>query len=417
MEDLIQEFEEKLGWGDSRNWSRYDFEKLSELIAAETKTTLSVSTLMRVFGKVEYRSRPSLTTLNTLAHFLGYGDWRDFSARADSVGSDSVYPGSVLPDSDFPDSSGPDSPRPRKALFKPYILILGGVLILSLFAYFLFREQPSYRSEDFAFSSRKVLTVGVPNSVVFDIDATKARPGDSVYISQDWDISRKVPVNRNDKYHSSIYYYPGYFKAKLLVGSQVVKEHSICIMTEGWLGLIENTREGEPFYLKNIRDPETGIVSVKDSVEKGQSLATSLYNIREFENMFADSFVFETEVKGSSTHICERLHIFLLAEDDVLVVPLVKKGCTGDLQIYAFGHTENSRNADLAGFGVDPGHWNKVRIEMKSGMLKIQINEKEVYTKNMQVKPAGLSGVLFRFSGGGVVKNTVFQSGENRVKL
>ncbi|MBX2953557.1 MAG: hypothetical protein KF870_13695 [Leadbetterella sp.] len=395
MEELIQELEEKLGWGDSRHWSRYDFERLSERIMAETKTALSVSTLMRVFGKVEYRSRPSVTTLNTLAQFLGYTDWRNFSARHDSAEL-------VLP------------ARPRKARLW-YLLLLGGALISILL--FLSGKETLYRSEDFSFSSRKVLTTGVPNSVVFDYDASRAGAGDSVYISQDWDISRKIPVSRKDKHHSSIYYFPGYFKAKLLVGSQVVKEHSICIMTDGWLGLIENTQKGEPFYLKDIRDPETGVVSVKDSMENGQPLPASLYNVREFKGILSDDFVFETEVKGSSTGICERLNLFLLAEDDILTIPLVKKGCTGDLQIYAFGHTENSRNTDLTGFGVDPRQWNKVRIAINSGKLKILINQKEVYTKDMQVKPATISGVLFRFSGGGAVRNTLFESGRNRVEL
>lgn len=393
MEDLIQEFEEKLGWGDSRNWSRYDFEKLSELIAGETKTTLSVSTLMRIFGKVEYRSKPSLTTLNTLVQFLGYKDWRTFSGRNNA-----------------------EPPR-KAALFKPYLLVLSGGLICSLFFYFLLRKDTSYRSEDFSFSSRKILTMGVPNSVVFDFDATRARPEDSVYISQDWDISRKVPVNRNDKHHSSLYYFPGYFRAKLLVGSQVVKEHSISIMTDGWLGMIENTPESEPHYFMDIRDLKTGIVSIKDSVQNGQSLPTSLYNVREFKNISSDNFIFETEVTGRSSGVCQRLNIFILAEDDVLAMPLVKKGCTGDLAVYAFGYAENSKNADLTGFGVDPGDWNKVRIELQNGKLSIHINQKEIYQKDLRVKPAGISGVLFRFSGGGAVKNTFFQSGEERVEL
>lgn len=393
MEELIRKFEEKLGWGDSRCWGRYDFEKLSELIAAETKTTLSVSTLMRVFGKVEYRSRPSVTTLNTLVQFLGYKDWRSFSAWREP------------------------EPPPKATLLKPYLLVLGGGIICSLFFYFLSGKDTLYSSEGFSFSSRKVLTTGVPNSVVFDFDATKARPGDSVYISQDWDIRRKVPVNRNDKHHSSIYYFPGYFKAKLLVGSQVVKEHSICIMTDGWLGLAENNPEGEPHYFADIRDPETGIVYVKDSVQNGRSLQTSLYNVREFKNINSGDFLFETEIMGSSSDICQRMGIIILAEDDVLLLPLVKKGCTGDLEVYAFGYAENSKNTDLTGFGVEPEEWNKVRIELKDGKLGIRINQKEIYTRALRVKPAGISGVVFRFSGGGAVKNTFFESVENRVAL
>jgi hypothetical protein len=69
-----------LNWGDSARWSNYDFEKLAGLIADKTGVQLSVSTLKRVWGKVSYNNAPSVTTLNTLVQFLGYGDWRGYTS-------------------------------------------------------------------------------------------------------------------------------------------------------------------------------------------------------------------------------------------------------------------------------------------------------------------------------------------------
>src|SRR5580698_9703880 len=74
-------FEEKTGWGNSDTWTNQDFLQLSELIRDETGITISHVTLKRVWGKVKYDSLPNTHTLNTLAQFLGYDNWRDLAAK------------------------------------------------------------------------------------------------------------------------------------------------------------------------------------------------------------------------------------------------------------------------------------------------------------------------------------------------
>src|ERR1700761_3956225 len=84
-ENLIRQvkkmFEEKTGWGNSDTWTNQDFLQLSELIRDETGVTLSHVTLKRVWGKVKYESLPNTHTLNTLAQYLGYDNWRDLAAK------------------------------------------------------------------------------------------------------------------------------------------------------------------------------------------------------------------------------------------------------------------------------------------------------------------------------------------------
>jgi hypothetical protein len=82
QEDYIEKcrrlIEEKLAWGSSEHWQNQDYEQLSERIFEVTNTTLSISTLKRVWGKVQYKSTPNLSTLNALAQFAGYENWRSF---------------------------------------------------------------------------------------------------------------------------------------------------------------------------------------------------------------------------------------------------------------------------------------------------------------------------------------------------
>lgn len=74
-------FEEKTGWGNSDLWRNQDFLELSDLIFGQTGTALSHVTLKRIWGKVRYESLPHTSTLNTLARFLGYQNWREFCVR------------------------------------------------------------------------------------------------------------------------------------------------------------------------------------------------------------------------------------------------------------------------------------------------------------------------------------------------
>ena len=75
------EVEKNLQWGISEDWKDYDFDQLSNLIFDKTDVRLSVSTLKRVWGKVRYESSPNTATLNALARYLGYGDWRDYQHK------------------------------------------------------------------------------------------------------------------------------------------------------------------------------------------------------------------------------------------------------------------------------------------------------------------------------------------------
>ena len=70
--------EKELGWGDAKDWSTRDFEALSGRIMEKTHVQLSVVTLKRVWGRIRYESKPTITTLDTLTQYIGFENWRAF---------------------------------------------------------------------------------------------------------------------------------------------------------------------------------------------------------------------------------------------------------------------------------------------------------------------------------------------------
>lgn len=56
-----------------------EFKRLSDDIVVRLSVSMSVSTLMRVWGYVASGTRPNASTLNTLARYAGYRDFKQFA--------------------------------------------------------------------------------------------------------------------------------------------------------------------------------------------------------------------------------------------------------------------------------------------------------------------------------------------------
>jgi hypothetical protein len=409
--DLKAQLENHLGWGSSEFWSNYDFEQLSERIAQQTGVSLSVSTLKRILGKVDYKSSPSPTTLNTLAQFLKYANWRDFQLRTTQT-------------SETPVEHTISLPRTRKTKRLNQGLALASVFLLGLIVFLLLRKTP-YNPADFRFTSNTVLTRGLPNSVVFNFDVSKAYDDDSVFISQSWDIRRKELVDKNDHHHSAIYYYPGFYRAKLMVGGQVLKEHDLQINTDGWLGLVEADWGKEPLYFQPSEIVDDQMVHVTDEmlrrhgIKRGPAAPkTILVNQQVSQGIKTDQFDFSTEVKSLSDSMasgCQRVDVVLHAKNDLLVVPLVEPGCTGDIYLAAYGYYASSRKANLSGFGCHPSQWTRLQVSCQSGLMTFYVNQKRVYQVRIKNRSAEIIGVQVRFTGPGAVRNTSVQSATKKM--
>src|SRR6185503_15402950 len=120
----LKQIEALFNRGASDNWTTYDFEKLSEAIFDRTQVRLSVTTLKRIWGKLKYDSAPTLTTLNTLAQFAGFIDWRDLKQNEDRP-------------AEGPEVNRVTPPRPQRKS-KRLGITLAGAMVLLAGVYFMF---------------------------------------------------------------------------------------------------------------------------------------------------------------------------------------------------------------------------------------------------------------------------------------
>ncbi|MDJ1472246.1 hypothetical protein [Xanthocytophaga flava] len=409
--------EEKTGWGNSESWKNQDFTELSEKIYEETKINLSPTTLKRVWGKVKYESLPNLSTLNTLASFVGYENWREFKLKSiqEEQPRITVPQTEVVSQQINPPKTEPRFQTKSIGVFSLILLLAGaGWLTIQTFSKADIKKE-SQSSTPFSFTSKPV-TKGIPNSVVFTYDATAATT-DSVFIQQSWDPKRRVQVPKNKHQYTSIYYYPGFFKAKLVVGDRIVKEHDLLIPSDGWIVAVQ--QEPVPVYFSEQETRKNGTlglspvqIEAKHIPMQPQPPFVIFRNVRDFKGILNDNFIFETEVKSNynqGSAICQFSQIMLLLENDMMSIPLSNLGCVSDLNMSVGDKFMEGKTTDLSGFGSDMSHWTKVRVESRNKKVQFFINGKKALETSFSNAATRIVGIHYGFQGTGSIRYTKLQ--------
>lgn len=399
-----QLIEQTLNWGDSNIWGNSDFEQLSKQIFEKTKVQLSISTLKRIWGKVRYESFPTAATLNALARFLDYTSWRDFRQHHQVNG---VIEQPAAPIVTGQETIITSSKNPYK-----YIWLIGSFLLVlgSLYFISMKRKKPIDLS-GVKFSSKKV-SDGLPNSVVFQYDASVFN-SDSVFIQQSWDPRRRERVPGNGKQYTSIYYHPGYFLAKLIVDNQIKKESTVFIKTKGWIGIVDHFPV--PIYLSPGEIKGQGYMGISGDIMQ-QKLGVSVFNntwvkfsnVREFPGIRADDFMLECTLRNTSTagqSVCSKADLTILGAGAAIIIPIVNKGCIADIGILTGYNWISGKDHDLSAFGCDFTQFQNLKCSVKNHRLKISLNNKQIMDVEQKHSIGRVVGIRFEFEGPGQVKH------------
>ena len=396
--------ESSLSWGDPASWSNEDFDDLSERIFQKTAVRLSVSTLKRIWGKVKYDHSPTTATLNAIARFAGFDGWRHFQQQNPGVAP--AAPASIpLPQS---------APRRRhRGILAP--LIIGTTALAALLSLLSARfihitgQTPALRFESRSTSD------DLPNSVVFDYDATPLHPKD-VMIQQNWDIRRREKVNPNGDKHTSIYYYPGYFMAKLVVDGEIRKESEVFITTKGWKGIVGHNPL--PIYLspEESKDDSGHLgITARALAEKTGSMVfsdtwTTFANVRAFPDLSGEHFTFSTTLRNTSTVeqcLCRNVRITILGKQSAIIIPLSDKGCIASLNVLTGFNALSGKDHYLSAFGCDFNNWQHIVCTEDNHLLTIIVNGRQALTVPNALPIGDIVGVRILFEGTGAIREAV----------
>lgn len=404
IQRLVEQIEQQLGWGSGEDWSNKDFEALSEQIFEKTKKRLSVTTLKRIWGRAEMVANPSLATLDILSEFVGEKNWREYTKRS------------------YPKTSALQSKNVKKRLKQ------GALVVIAISVAALIRSYTTSSNEGleetsimdtslFAFEGR-VVSTGLPNSVVFSYDASSADADAEIQIQQDWDDRKRIKVSKEDSIATCIYYRPGFFKSKLVVNKSIVREDDIFITSDGWLGIIN--KDSVPIYLGKdeiVKDNEIGIdvttLSDYNIDPKITGTTTSLYFIDDFSEMYTNDFNVSLEVKNAMDKAlggCQEIEIYMLYDGGAIGIPLARKGCISKLNLMAFDQYINGKKNDLSSFGVGFESYEKLVFGTENGLLRIWVNDALAYELPVDYPARAIKGISVHFTGVGSVRSAILKN-------
>jgi len=252
----------------------------------------------------------------------------------------------------------------------------------------------------------------LPNSVIFNYDASVFK-SDSVYIQQSWDPTRREKVEGDGKQHTSIYYNPGYFIAKLIVDNEIKKECVVSIKTKGWKGIIET--KPVPVYLSAKEINGKGFMGISDSLfhqKTGSPVFNDTWvkfaNVREFKDIDAGNFNLETTFRNPSAveaSVCRRVKVLVLGTSSAIIIPFSDKGCISDLNLLTADHFISGKDHNMSAFGCDFSKFQHLICKVEKQCMKIYLNNKLILDTEQKTTLGKIEGVRFEFEGAGEIKD------------
>ncbi len=401
VQSCLKVIEEKLGWGASSSWHNDVFIELSEEIQKKTQILLSPTTLKRVWGRVNYKSAPSTTTLNTLAKFAGYQNWRDFKSRQPSRKS---------------------FPLTKKIGANLGVIMLSASVMTIVFLSFYSLKGTGSALEkldtsSIPFSSRPLVS-GLPNSVVFDFDLSNI-PSDSIHIQQYWDVTKTIKLHKGQQQATGQYYYPGYFRAKLVADGTILKEHDLFIKSDGWLGTLDY--EPIPKYFSHPINEENQLSFSEEILEEIKSneepLVSAFHLIKDFGAVSGDDFVLSTTIQNvyaDKWAVCQGMSLVIIGTKSAFVIPFAIPGCASEMGVMLSDSFLSGKEHDLSSLTTDFSTPKNLQLIVKDNSVNVYIEGTKVFSRDYQKLIGRFAGVRYRFFGAGEVLDLKISDSEGR---
>lgn len=420
IKKCLASIEKELGWGDSDQWKSSDFELLSEKILNKTGVNLSQSTLKRLWGKVKYESEPQPSTLNALAQYLGFKNFREF----EKLLSEKEKAGE--PETEVKTRNTTVQKTVKKAIF--WLLGVGGLTFIFLFLTGKASMEigPTISKHDpssFSFTVKSV-SDKVPNTVIFDFDVSNAN-SDTLFIQQSWDKTKRIAINKSQNQATCVYYLPGFFRAKLIVDDQIVQEKDLLISSKGWLPLL--IKEPIPVYFTKEEALSNGSFGLKESdlLAKNIPLQPDLpivgyYLVQNFSNLDPENFFLETNFRNtfsSGSGACQFSQVMVMFEKSAISIPFSASGCSSELNVFMGGNMIKGKEKDLSKLGVDFTNWVNLKIKVKGRNVQLYTDDQLALDSEVQDQLGEVIGLAFHFEGVGEVDFVKIENGNGKLIL
>ncbi len=393
------------GLGNSTEWVQKDYDFLVFFIEERTGTSLSVSTVKRIWRN-EYHRLPHISTLDTLAKFAFGTDWQ--TAKANQL---DILPEPLLakkPKGKF------WRPRVKKLLFglAGLILVLLGFLGLKS----VVKNTPqSY--EDVTFSLKKTVSGKVPNTVVFEYDIETV-DADRFFLQQSWDESRRVEIFKGTKARTDIYYVPGYFTAKLMADERIIKQIPVHVTHDDWFIAARQPMSniqtfGKGLWLKESYLGIDGSALHSKGIDINKDFQLAFYHVKDF-GLNGDDFQLSTSfgMKPVEAFSCPSFNMHVQGVDGYYWIRIAHKGCESELELQFGNRFHDGKTEDLSMFGTPMYQWHDVTVSTANKEVSIQLDGENIFSSSYEKSIGQIMEISYFFYGIGAIDNVDLKDGD-----
>ncbi|MFK7923163.1 MAG: hypothetical protein AB8H47_14465 [Bacteroidia bacterium] len=390
-----QQIVAQLQLGDSTGKLRQrDFSYLADLIEQKSGVNLSLSTLKRLWRE-DQNSIPHPSTLNALVSVLNIEDWQSFKQSFKAANQ-------PVPK---------QTPPPISARLIGWFAVIGVIAVLGLLIFIVPGFVQSNRIKingPISFKADKTVSMGVPNTVIFNYDVSKVQ-ADSFFIQQSWNEAFREAIDPEKTHFTSIYYYPGYHKAKLIANDSIIAVQPIHLLTDGWMPFVitENGQE-KPIYLApdiTKRPGELRIVREDLStreLEFKDLFRVSFRQMRDFGDLSSRNFQLKAQIKADyfPEMPCQKIELLLHCEKHIMLIPLTSKACVSNLGLKLGENYLSGREHDFSAFGVDDLEaWHELALIVREQQAEVLLDGKSIYETTYEQDLGLIKGLDIRFEG------------------
>ncbi|MFO7672029.1 MAG: hypothetical protein R6W31_20405 [Bacteroidales bacterium] len=383
-------------WGPRKDWTTYNYSRLSLEVKEASGITLSTRTLRRLCSN--YKGyKPQTATKNALSIFLGYKDWEDFKNQ--QTGSRITNGKKVQPRTNFRSFMH----SAIRSVWTYIILLLGVALVAILLFYPRIKQW--FHTNQVEFTSNYVIGTA-PQRVTFYYDVSKIN-STNLFINknfyEDGDI---IPINKNRHYFTSDFELPDHYSVKILANGERISCIRIHVITNGWEGVINGQHVGR---IDNSHRP--GILAYHpDTIANNTSPdfdnVLEFRNIREF-GILGDNMKLEAELRNIPDSLfsdCLESTIQIINLHGRVGFDFVKPGCPSSMLNAEFGDVLlNGEFQDMDSFYQDFSDWRTVAIEVRDKRIHVSLEGKEIYSVKYTDPLDEVKGLVFKFKGVGEI--------------
>lgn len=260
---------------------------------------------------------------------------------------------------------------------------------------------------DITFEGKNV-SLQIPAEITFDLDLSNIE-SDNIYIRKSKEDLDGFRVSKTQKEWKTVYQYPGYYKAQLIVDNKLVKVHDVFVKSYGWAGTLSHDGQVEYLSEKDLKcEAMIGLSETKlNSILKTDTPPTLTFHYFDQINPVSGlDFTLETRLRhtyNSYVAPCRNIQIEVVGTNSSFQIPLSINACSTDNPLVIAGHEYYTTQVDLKKLQADYSQWQQFKMEVNGGLVKFYLNDQQQLTVPVLSSIGQVVGFRYHFEGAGEV--------------